>query len=1016
MRNLLLALIAASPALCGNAQSISDINSPGPEGYLQRGRMMWADHNFEGCMDQMSRVLTLNPTEAQTCDARWYMALSAMGLDDDAALEMMTAWIADYPGSPRRQEALMTVGDILFNSGEYQRAIDAYAKVDSKALTPLMAATLTYRCAYSEMMLGRLDKADTLFSSLLSDSRFSNAARFYLGYIAYSRGDYARALSLFEECDRSSAPGNATPYYMAQIYYVQGDNNAALRYAREAIAANLIPEFTTESKRIAGEALYALGDREAAVGYLWDYAATAPSPAPSAYYILGLSEWDRGDWAAAGKLFQQAARQDDAMGQSAWLFLGQTYLKEGNTNSALMAFENAFRMNHDKGVSETAFYNYAVAKSNGGRAPFETSAAVFEEFLEKYPDSRYRSAVEKYVISGYLNDNQYDQALQIISRIPNPDSETLAAKKRALFALGTSRMGAGDAEGARKLFSQSRAIDAGDSSITRQAILWEANAASQLGDTEAAREGYRRFLSLAPESDPNRAVAEYSLGYTLYGNRAYKDANDAFTRAVNLPGLEPRLSADARSRMADILYYDKKYPAAAAQYRQAAELSPSTADYPLYQAAVMRGLGGDRGGEVQELDIMMGRFPASAYVPDAMLEKASALATLGRQSDADAVYSSLLAKYPETAQGRKAALIMAIDRRTAGDTRGAVAAYKRVITSYPSSEEARVAADDLKSIMADAGTLDSYVEFMNSVPGAPEVQLRDIDAAAFRAAEKRYLEQDNPEALLAYVGKYPGGVYEAEALYYLAENAEGKGDVDESVRFARRLLAAHPTSSVAEDAMVILAKGQLRQGDPAAALDTYRRLEKSASNPTNLLAARMGIMTTSLRSDDNASVISTADKVLASSDLPTAALNETRFMRALALSRIGRTSEAESQWAEVAKNPADINGAKSAVYLAQSILDRGDAKGAQRSIDRFIDANPQYPYWLARGFVILSDALRSQGKTFEADQYLKTLRANYPGQEPDIFTMIDERLAASSGSQPDDSAKARPSKPSKSSL
>ena len=33
-----------------------------------------------------------------------------------------------------------------------------------------------------------------------------------------------------------------------------------------------------------------------------------------------------------------------------------------------------------------------------------------------------------------------------------------------------------------------------------------------------------------------------------------------------------------------------------------------------------------------------------------------------------------------------------------------------------------------------------------------------------------------------------------------------------------------------------------------------------------------------------------------------------------------------------------------------------------------------------------------QGKNFEAREYLQALRSNYPGNESDIFDMIDTRL------------------------
>ena len=60
--------------------------------------------------------------------------------------------------------------------------------------------------------------------------------------------------------------------------------------------------------------------------------------------------------------------------------------------------------------------------------------------------------------------------------------------------------------------------------------------------------------------------------------------------------------------------------------------------------------------------------------------------------------------------------------------------------------------------------------------------------------------------------------------------------------------------------------------------------------------------------------------------------------------------------------------------------------------ESLINSHPPHAYWLARTYILYSDILRAQGMDFEADEYLKVLRANYPGTENDIFLMIDKRL------------------------
>jgi TolA-binding protein len=139
-------------------------------------------------------------------------------------------------------------------------------------------------------------------------------------------------------------------------------------------------------------------------------------------------------------------------------------------------------------------------------------------------------------------------------------------------------------------------------------------------------------------------------------------------------------------------------------------------------------------------------------------------------------------------------------------------------------------------------------------------------------------------------------------------------------------------------------------------------------------------------------VIGAADRLLASPEVHDAEIAEIRFARAYALAAVDRGEEAVVDWAALASNPDDINGAKSAYYLGQYYYDKGNLKKSRQVVEALIDANTPHQYWLARAFILLSDVNRKEGKTFEADEYLKSLKESYPGNETDIFIMIDQRL------------------------
>ena len=82
--------------------------------------------------------------------------------------------------------------------------------------------------------------------------------------------------------------------------------------------------------RIAGESLFNLGREDEALPYLRSYASTTDRVRPSAFYILGVGEYRLGNYQAAIRSLGHAATADDAMGQSANLILGQSYLAQGN--------------------------------------------------------------------------------------------------------------------------------------------------------------------------------------------------------------------------------------------------------------------------------------------------------------------------------------------------------------------------------------------------------------------------------------------------------------------------------------------------------------------------------------------------------------------------------------------------------------------------------------------------------------------------------------------------------------
>ncbi|MCH5325684.1 MAG: tetratricopeptide repeat protein [Duncaniella sp.] len=997
MKQLIIFGTLLSASIC---QVSGQINSPDAQGYLDRGTAMTAsDRNYAGTVDQLTKMQSLPASELQSEEALFSLAVAHLQTGDDDALPLLERFIKQYPVSPRRAEAISLIGDYYWNRGDYADALKQYESVDHIALPSARRDEMSFRTGYAYMLLGEDATAESCFRTLLGKKKWRSTAQFYLGYLAYQRRDFSTALQYLRDVDTAEAPGNAAPYYISQIEFAEGRYQEALDAARRLLASGSVSEFAPECNRIAGESLYNLGQTAQGVPYLWKYCAEAPNPQPSAFYILGVDEFEKGHTDEAVKLLQQATDNPSAMGQSAWLFLGQAYKKRGDNSSALLSFEKAYRMNFDPKVREEAFYNYAVARMDGGRVPFGNSVDMLQEFLNEYPSSVYAPEVEQYIVEGYMTGGDYESALAAIRKASSPTPAMEKARQRALFVLGTRAFAAGRTADAIRNLREAQTVKGGDAEIDAQCLLWLGDALYTRGDYDAAARNYLDYLAGKPSpSGENKMLALYGLGYTRFSQERFADAATDFSRAASAaeplsPEVKASLLPDIFNRLADCRYYQNDYAGALKDYQKAYSLSPSTGDYPLYQSAIMMGRLKDHKGKIATLNKLIADYPASGLTAQAMLDKAESQSAIGLTSEAVDTYTQLVENYASSAPGRNGYLQLAITYINIGERTKGIDTYKKVITTFPTSEEARIAADDLKQIYAADGHLSEFVSFIGSVPGAPTYEPSDLEKAAFQAAENSYINTGATAGLTSYVDNYPQGASRAQAFFYLADAAWNAGDSRGAQKYATSVLLNHPDSEVAEDALLIKAKAEMEMGKTEIAHSSFLELESKASGSNMLREAHLGIMRTAADMGRYADVVAVADKMLATSAAASSAeLAEVRFMRAISNDRLGNRDDAYSDWAILERDLRDTYGAKSAFYHGQSLLDAGLTSQAKEVIDALISSDTPQAYWLARGFILYSDLLRKEGNSFEADEYLKSLRTNYPGSEADIFEMIESRL------------------------
>lgn len=950
-RFLLAALTAGAISLPAFAQ----VNSVTDAAWLERAILMYRDANYAGCFDQLEAAPAFSDCSLAE-QAAFYRAMSAARVSRPGAVALLRQFVENYPASLHVPEAKLAFASIALDESDFYGALEILDSVDPDNLDDTRADEWRVARAVALINTGRPDEAESYLMQVASSDYYRQAA-FYRGYIRFNQGDYDQAESFFSLASADPAFQAKSDFYLAQIAYMKSKWADAMAIASRSIGnSGLTPDQSAEMQRIAGEASYHLGDNRSAVSYLSAYRQLVASPQPSALYILALADYDSGNYSSAISTLNAISDRDDALGQSALLLLGQAYQASGYSQAALLALSRAAAMDYDPAATETALYDYAVARLSGGKVPFGSSVEGLEAFLKRFPSSPYAPKVREYIITGYMTDNNYERALESIQSVKNPSPSLLRAKQQVLYTLGTRDLAAGNIPQALSRLRQAAEMRGQNPDIALECNLWIGECQYAQADYSEAAESYLAYLKGAKAGTYNRALALYDLGYARFAEKRFNDAMTDFNRFLKAPaGASEAMRADAWNRIADCYYYSSRFSSAAQCYERAYDTDPSTGDYALYQLAVMKGLARDHQAKISGLERMMQLFPSSALIPSALLEIADAQGELGQRDEAIATYSRLASSYPSTPQGRQGLLLLAITKADAGDRAGAISAYKKVISSSPTSEEARVASDDLKRIYAEAGDVAAYASFINSVPNAPAVDSADLEASAFSAAERDYNTSGNVTLMEKYLSQFPDGPHAAAALLAVADTQMKKGMTDK-------------------------------------ALDSYRGVIDRAPDAATLNRARLGLLRSARDMGRNAEVIEMADALLSSSAVGTSDRSEVAFARAVALSASGRADEAVEVWTELAANPYDLNGAKSAYWLAQHYFDNGNLRSARSVAEKLVDANPPHAYWLARTFILISDINRAEGNDTEARLYLTTLRDNYPGDETDIMMMIEERL------------------------
>lgn len=943
----------------------------------------------------------------QTSPAASYtQAATAFSRENKNAYKMLQRHLRDYPDSPYKNTVFAMLGAIEAQEGHYTEATTWFTKSKLTRLPRDQRQYLSLMAGISMIQENKLDEAKTILDRMMKYGHdYESDYTYYIGYIFYVRGAYPEATAQFDLLIDDANYGEIVPYYIGEMALVNKEYTKAYTTATNFLKHYPQSSERSESYRIQGMAAYHLDKISETMSSLKNYRRITKQPRLDAMYIYGLAAYKNENYALALPLFTESTKSNDsALISYSYLQKGMCLLKLNRKAEAQIAFEQASKQG-PKGVMEKAQYNYVVSVQAASPKQTETWIPLMRDFLQKYPQTRYKDEINEYLANGYISREDYSEALKQINKITKPNQKTQFAKANLLVEIAAEAINKKQYQLASKYLNEIATLRRINPDAALKGTYWRGEIDQKRGKIERAKIAYTKYLRNQPtKTDKLRARALYNLGYCFFNEKDYEQAKTYFSAFLALPKsknqlLQERFSqADAYNRLGDCAFYKRQFNEANKHYTRATEwASNETTAYALYQQGIIAGLQQDYEKKEELMHRVRIIYTKSAQVFPAYYQEARALVDQKKNGQAIRVFQELISLDKTSQWGRKAAAEKALLYYQEKKYAEAIEGYKYVLINYPGSDEATLALQDLRSIYVDMNQVSSFAELVKTLPGVQAISVTEQDSLLFVAAKSCYLQKKWDQATKSfkeYIKKMPHGNQNIESLYYLYKITQRKGDEQAQMSWLKQLSrkADNRYSIETWDALAYLYEKQKKYNEAALAFEQLsKRTATIKEEAKRYQAALLGMVNNGYAAGRYPLVISHARILLNGKGLAKEDRTKIHYQLAKSLLKNRQNKEALSQFIILAKNTGNVYGAEAKFMVADLQYASHQTAQAEATIQDFIAKGTPHNYWLARAMILEVDILIKKGDVLNAKGYLEGLKEGYQGKD-DISGMILQRM------------------------
>ena len=932
-------------------------------------------------------------------NAEYFKLVCAVEMKDSDALPMAVEFRKKYPESAHLASVFFETGRLYFNNRKYRQALDAFKQVSAGKLSANQQAEYYYKTGFCLLKINKPDQALANFKRVMdTKSSYAAPAYYYYAHIQYLKQNYDEALEAFKKIENNRRFRKYIPDYLIHIYFEKKEYQKVVDQG-EKFYRNASSKSKGEIARLIANSYYELKNYDKAYDYFKLYERSTKSISPEENYKIGIVKYKKGELNAAKANFQKATATKSDIAQSAWYHLGYCYLNTNQDKFARDAFLKAYKMNNEPEITTDALFSYAKTTIKTGGDPYNDEISIMEEFINKNQNSTRINEAYDLLVQLFLTSKNYQAALESIDKAGSPNKRLQEVYQNLAYSKGIELLKRSDFNGANAFFDKALKYPV-DKDIYVKTLYWKGDANYQLHSFNEAAKYYTLFLKQRNAVSTNLyATALYNLGYTAFNQKKYSDAIRNFNRFLQNGHAPDKLITDAKLRLADCYYIQKDFNRALNYYSVVAKANGQDADYALYQKASCYGAQGDFNKKISTLNEFVRKHRYSPLYTDVLYEIGSTYLVLHDQRHAITSFDKLVKEKPKSVYAKKALTKIGLLYYNNNQYNQAIKTLKKVVNNYPASSEAREALNTLKNIYTETGHVDEYFTYAKGLDFV-QVSTSEQDSLTFVMGENYYIENNCNSAINAlskYVSKFPKGGFVLKSYYYLADCYGKQDNRDMALTYYEKILE-FPDNEYTLKALLMAARIEFDKKNYSKSLEYYSQLEERAETKSIVLESRDGMMRSAFYIGKKQEAAQVAKKLLKTDKVSEDQIVFAHYVIAKNAFNQGKFAEANREFAITDKLTSGEWGAEAKYYQALIAFNNKDDKKAETLIYQLSDQYSDFEYWVAKGFILLSDIYMVRNNSFQAEQTLKSIIDNYQGE--DLRQIAREKLKKIESSKP----------------